>query len=194
MIFSMGIVWYMRMRGAYAGRNVRFFRVPDILLRERGAEHGMRDFWPGGSDARQYCSPGFDLPVGVLCRAGFGEYPGYHTSDDDKRPVSFTVMAEAVELCRDVVQALEANRVYVRTNPHREPFLSRYDLHDTIGAGRSKGVAKKTLQWLLNFADGRHDLVSKAERSGLHLSEFRIQAQRAEQAEEAGLINSAEVL
>ena len=165
-------------------------RILACLLRERGAEHVMRDFWPGGSDERQYCSPGFDLPVGVLCRAVFGEYPEYHTSDDDKSAVSFTAMAEAVELCRDVVQALEANRVYVRTNPHCEPFLSRYDLHDTIGAQRSKDVAKKTLQWLLNLADGGHDLVSMAERSGLPLAEFRIQAQRAEQA---GLIKLAEV-
>ena len=52
-------------------------------LAELGEELVTEDFFPFGYDERQYCSPGFDLPVGVLTRTPWGQYPEYHTSGDD---------------------------------------------------------------------------------------------------------------
>ena len=51
------------------------------------------DFSPFGYDERQYCSPGFDLPVGVLTRTPWGRYAEYHTSADDLDFISAEALA-----------------------------------------------------------------------------------------------------
>ena len=58
-------------------------RAVATALGELGEELVTEDFFPFGYDERQYCSPGFDLPVGVLTRTPWGKYPEYHTSADD---------------------------------------------------------------------------------------------------------------
>ncbi|MEO1370122.1 MAG: DUF4910 domain-containing protein, partial [Acidobacteriota bacterium] len=55
-------------------------RTVEYVLRHAGVESRVTDFEPFGYDERQYCSPGFDLPVGLLSRAPWGSFPEYHTS------------------------------------------------------------------------------------------------------------------
>lgn len=153
-------------------------------------ENGCReskqlDYWPGGSDERQYGSPGFNMPVGLLARSIYGGYEEYHTSLDNREFISFDAMRESVDTCFAVVDVLENTRVYERTNPFCEPFLSKYELHDTVGASRQKGEEKIALQWLLNLADGEHDLLEIARRSGC---DFWLLAETAERLVDAGLI------
>src|SRR5574337_2079522 len=58
-------------------------RAVAIALRDAGEPHTIEEFVPFGYDERQYCSPGFDLPVGALSRTPWGRYPEYHTPADD---------------------------------------------------------------------------------------------------------------
>lgn len=74
------------------------------------------DFFPSGSDERQYCSPGFDLPVGSLMRSMYGRYPEYHTSLDNKSFISFSAMRESIALYLRMILAMEANRTYRTAN------------------------------------------------------------------------------
>jgi aminopeptidase-like protein len=63
-----------------------------VLERSREAFE-IFDFVPYGYDERQYCSPGFNLPVGVLARTPHGKYPEYHTSADNLSLVQPTFLA-----------------------------------------------------------------------------------------------------
>ena len=74
-----GAFHYKRSRRGDAGID----RAVVAGLAELGEDLVTEDFFPFGYDERQYCSPGFDLPVGVLTRTPWGQYPEYHTSADD---------------------------------------------------------------------------------------------------------------
>ncbi len=146
----------------------------NLALVDRAAEHTLRhsqklhkilDFSPLGSDERQYCSPGFNLPVGSLMRSQYGTYPEYHTSLDNKSLVSFKAMAESVEMYLNIMKTLEANRTYHNLFPYGEPQLGKRGLYETIGRNTIPELSSAVF-WLLNYADGEHDLLWMAEKSG----------------------------
>ena len=143
-------------------------RVVRHVLRARGADHAIVDFTPWGYDERQFCSPGFDLPVGCLMRTPHGQFPEYHTSADDLELVRPAALADSLALCEAVVEALEANRTYVSRNPKCEPQLGRRGLYGSLGGEARRGV-ELALLWVLNLSDGRHSLIDVAERSGIEL-------------------------
>ena len=142
-------------------------RAALVALRKFSGERlRVLDFDPSGSDERQFCSPGFDLPVGVIARSIYGSYPEYHTSLDNRDFISFEALVESVDALFATLLVLDRNRVFRRTNPYGEPQLGGRGLYPTLGTGRQRDERLVALRWLLNLADGRHDLVAIAERSG----------------------------
>jgi aminopeptidase-like protein len=146
-------------------------------LADRAAEHVLKhldkaskviDFSPLGSDERQYCSPGFNLPMGSLMRSMYGTFPEYHTSLDNRDFISFTSMAESVETYFKVMMALENNVFYKNLFPYGEPQLSKRGLYETLGRNTIPELSSAVF-WLLNFADGEHDLLAIAEKSGFSI-------------------------
>lgn len=142
------------------------------LLAASGEEHAVEapvieDWVPYGYDERQYCSPGFDLPVGSLTRTPWGRYPEYHTSADDLSLVRPEALAGSLALYLDVAALLEANRTYRNLSPHGEPQLGRRGLYAATGGGGEGRERQMALLWVLNLADGGRDLLAIAERSGL---------------------------
>jgi aminopeptidase-like protein len=132
----------------------------------RGGGAEIRDFSPWGYDERQFCSPGFDLPVGRLSRTPHGEYPEYHTSADDLSFVRAESLADSRRLCLDVFELLERDRVYRNLSPKGEPQLGRRGLYGSLGGDPDRST-ELALLWVLNLSDGRHSLLQIAERSGL---------------------------
>jgi aminopeptidase-like protein len=124
-------------------------------------------FFPTGSDERQYCSPGFNLPVGSIMRTMYAKYKEYHTSLDNKEFISFAAMRETVDLYFDVCRTLDRNRCYQTLVPHCEPQLGKRGLYPTLGAGRDAAARVEALMWLLNLSDGNNDLLAIADRSGV---------------------------
>jgi aminopeptidase-like protein len=160
-----GALTYKRSRAGDA----EIDRAVTHVLARSGREHRVRDFSPYGYDERQFCSPGFNLPVGSLTRTPHAEYPEYHTSGDDLEFVSAEAMADTLDTCWEVCRTLERNRRYLNLSPHGEPQLGRRGLYGAIG-GRSDTQARQmAMLWVLNLSDGQNTLLDVAERSGLSL-------------------------
>jgi len=140
------------------------------LRRLAGDSLRVLEFEPSGSDERQYCSPGFDLPVGVIARSIYGAYREYHTSLDNRNFISFDSLVESVDAYLAVLGALDANATYRRTAPCGEPQLGRHGLYPSLGGPTVRDESLVALRWLLNLADGEHDLLAIAERSRVPLS------------------------
>jgi aminopeptidase-like protein len=137
------------------------------VLAHSGQDYQVEDFSPYGYDERQYCSPGFNLPVGCLMRTPYGRYPEYHTSADNLELVRPEHLADSLKKCLAILDLLENNRRYVSQNPYCEPQLGKRGLYGSIGGQAGKQVDQFALLWVLNMADGQHTLLDIAERSGL---------------------------
>ena len=137
------------------------------VLRHSHRPHDLRDFTPYGYDERQYCSPGFDLPVGCLSRTPHATYPEYHTSADNTAFVKPEALADSLSICREVCEVLEGDQVWLNINPKGEPQLGRRGLYGAIGGRTAAPETERAMLWVLNFSDGKHSLLDIAERSGL---------------------------
>lgn len=142
-------------------------RAAEHVLRSSGQPVNVIDFYPYGYDERQYCSPGFNLPVGRLGRSPHGEYPEYHTSGDDLSFVHPDSLQDSWDLLVGIIDVLERDGTYLSRNPFGEPQLGRRGLYRSIGAATDRAAAEMALLWVLNLADGAHSLLDVAERSGL---------------------------
>lgn len=144
-------------------------RVFAHILQHAGAPHRIIDFFPYGYDERQYCSPGFNLPVGVMMRSPHGEFPQYHTSADNLEFVRPEALEDSFNKLRAVIDVLEQNRVYLNLQPKGEPQLGRRGLYGMVG-GENKKDWEMSILWVLNLSDGNSSLLDIAERSGLPFS------------------------
>ncbi len=115
-----------------------------------------------GSDERQYCWPGIDLPVGALMRTKYGCYPEYHTSADNLSFVTSEALAESLKLYERCLEVLEFNRTYQCT-VLCEPQLGRRGLYPTLST-RTSGLATRDLMDIMAYSDGTTDLLSIADR------------------------------
>jgi aminopeptidase-like protein len=122
------------------------------------------EFSPYGYDERQYCSPGFNLPVGCLMRSVWGTFPEYHTSADNLEFIHPAQLAESFRVCAAVFDVLESNRRYRNLNPYCEPQLGKRGLYRPTGGGSIEEELNARL-WVLNLSDGQHSLLDIAERS-----------------------------
>jgi len=145
------------------------------------------DFEPYGYDERQFCSPGFDLPVGLLQRSYFGTFPQYHTSADNLDFIAPQHLAGSLEAIWRVIEIAETNFTPLNLSPKGEPELERYSLSESLGD--DKGAAKRAMAylWVLNLADGSRSLFDIAERAGLA---YNIAFDAARALMRAGLLTS----
>lgn len=139
-------------------------RAAEHVLRYSGKAHRVIPFAVGGSDERQYCSPGFNLPVGSLMRTPYQQYPEYHSSDDNKALISFAHLADTLETYYAIAQVLELNECYTCSVQHGEPQLGKRGLYPSSVNPDDSREAVHNLLHLLSFADGHTDLIEIAER------------------------------
>lgn len=140
-------------------------------ISDRVAKHVLSHIWPNyksyrwahrGSDERQYCAPGVDLPIASIMRTRYGVYPEYHTSLDDLVNVvtpeglngGYTALSRALE-------AIDRN-VYPRVNVLCEPQLGKRGLYPTLST-KSSGAEVRLMMNLISYSDGTKSLLDIAE-------------------------------
>jgi aminopeptidase-like protein len=157
-------------------------------LRESGEPHRILDFTPYGYDERQFCSPGFNLPVGCFMRSQHGTFPEYHTSADNLDFLKPDALADSLEKLLAAIEIVEnqddavgpppdcheetrvsyhvfptthQHRRFLNLKPNGEPQLGKYGVYEALGGDVMPAL------WLLNFSDGEHSVSDIAARSGL---------------------------
>jgi aminopeptidase-like protein len=152
-------------------------RVFSHVLKHSGKDYTITDFFPYGYDERQFCSPGFNLPVGCLMRTPHGQYPEYHTSADGLDFIQPIFLADAFSECLSVLDVLEHNKIYLNQHPKCEPQLGKRGLYGAIGGQPERRLSELAMLWVLNFADGSHTLLDIAEKAGIEFEVIRLAAQ-----------------
>lgn len=148
-------------------------------LADRAAKNVLRFHYPDykcytylnrGSDERQYNAPGVDLPVCVICRSKYGEYPEYHTSLDDLSLVSAEGLQGAFDVYKQLITAIEYNAFY-RIKCLCEPQLGKRGLYPTVSQKGSYYNIKSMVDFIA-YADGKHDLLQISEIIGVAVKDL----------------------
>lgn len=164
-------------------------RAAEYVLPRASSQVRFMDFEPYGYDERQFCSPGFDLPVGRVTRSPNGQYPEYHTSADDLQFIRRDALAESIRALARLIGVMDENRVLENLHPKGEPRLGKRGLYGGIG-GVAPGEFEHAMLWVLSFSDRAHDILDIARRSGL---DFDLIARAAAALESAKLVRTMEL-
>ena len=160
-------------------------RAAKLVMHRHAPDHVEYSYLDRGSDERQYCSPGVDLPVASIMRTRYNSYPEYHTSLDDLKVVTPTGLEGGFEALRKTIDLIEHNRTYRATTPC-EPQLGRRGLYPTLST-RGAGYAVRSMTNVLAYADGTRDLIDLADFIGISADEA---VETAEKLASAGLLAS----
>jgi len=117
-----------------------------------------------GSDERQYCAPGVDLPVATVMRSKYGEYPEYHTSLDDLNVVTASGLEGGFNAAKQAINIVE-NNVYLKVNVLGEPQLGKRGLYPNLSTKES-GSTVRAMMNLISYCDGSKTLLDIAELIG----------------------------
>tara|TARA_X000001036_G_C20663976_1_gene800029 strand:- start:125 stop:1420 length:1296 start_codon:yes stop_codon:yes gene_type:complete len=124
-----------------------------------------------GSDERQYCSPGIDLPIASIMRTKYGQYPEYHTSLDDlENVVTPEGLGGGYEILRLALEGLE-NNVLPRVKTLCEPQLGKRDLYPNLSK-KDSSAGVKTMMDFISWSDGTNTLLDIANKVNVPIWEL----------------------
>jgi aminopeptidase-like protein len=152
-------------------------RAVTQVLKDAGDPYDVCEFSPYGYDERQFCSPGFNLPVGCFMRTPHSQFPEYHTSADNLEFIDLKSLNDSFSKCLSILDVIEKNAIYLNQNPKCEPQLGKRGLYSPIG-GQSDGKTRElAMLWVLNLSDGKHNLLDIAGKSELKFDLIRSAAE-----------------
>jgi aminopeptidase-like protein len=150
---------------------------------EKCTEHALKQlklpfsvipFAVGGSDERQYCSPGFNLPIGSITRSMYHRYKEYHTSLDNKSFVSFEAMVRTIDVYLQCIIAMEQNIIPICLVPYGEPRMGKRNLlPSSIEPNDKRRKDIDRMFHLISWADGEHDMIEIAEKRDESVSDYQ---------------------
>ena len=133
-------------------------RAAKLALREASGNNVKYYSWlDRGSDERQYCSPGVDLPIASIMRSKYGEYPEYHTSLDNLDLISPAGLAGGLSVAYNAIDIIEKNSRPV-VNFLCEPQLGKRGLYENLSVVNSSLKSRNLLN-IISLSDGTNDLI-----------------------------------
>jgi aminopeptidase-like protein len=133
-----------------------------VLEKVLGVQYSAYSFLDRGSDERQYCSPGVDLPVVSVMRSKYGTYPEYHTSLDNMGLISSAGLYGGYLANRQCLECMEFNET-LKATVNCEPFLSPRGLRPPLANGVVLADWSLNVSNILAYADGEMDLLDMAD-------------------------------
>ena len=139
-------------------------KVINKVLKDNKIKYKKFHWSDRGSDERQYCSPGIDLPIASLMRTKYGEYPEYHTSLDKLGTVvTKKGIFQSLELVKKCLKTIEDN-YFPKNKILGEPMLSKRGLYSSLSIKYNK---KFNINDILTWADGKNDVIDISEKCNL---------------------------
>ncbi len=142
-----------------------------LTLSDQVAKHVLKWIYPNydaytwsdrGSDERQYCSPGVDLPIASIMRTKYGMYPEYHTSLDDLvnvvTPEGLNGGYNALKLA---IETIEKN-CFPQATILGEPQLGKRGLYPTLST-KISGKEVRLMMNIITWSDGTKSLIDIAD-------------------------------
>lgn len=162
--------------------NAKIDELVEYCLNTSQMDYNIMEFYPYGYDERQYCSPGFNMPLGRLSRSNHGEFPEYHSSGDNLSFIKKEKLEDSFVLINKIINTIEENNRYINLNPFGEPQLGKRGLFKKIGGHSQAKEFQMAILWLLNLSDGRNDLLDIAKRSGIDFDTLKSAADILEES------------
>jgi aminopeptidase-like protein len=114
-----------------------------------------------GSDERQFCAPGIDLPISSITRSKYATYPEYHTSLDDFRIVTKKGLEGSLEIYKKCIFIFEKN-IKPKINVFCEPQLGKRGLYPNISTKNTRDIVKNMMN-IISYCDGTFTLLEISE-------------------------------
>lgn len=143
------------------------------ILNNLEEEYKLYDWFPGGSDERQYCSHGFNLPVGSLMRSMYGKYKEYHTSLDNFDFIPLEKLYESFDIYKKILMNIEINEKMEAVHKNCEPKLDKRGLYPTLGSQKEASNSVEKIMNLWAFSDGKNDIIDIANKIKRNAYEFK---------------------
>jgi len=154
-------------------------KIVEKVLIDSGGPYEILDFFPSGSDERQYSSPGINISMGSLMRTPYGRFPEYHTSADNLDFIGSEYLANSLEKYLNVISILENDRAYINLNPKCEPQLGKRGVYRMTSGQKSEDrsdesfINELAMLWVLNLSDGENSLLDISIHSKMNFEQIK---------------------
>ena len=145
-------------------------RAALTILQENHPDFKFYSYLTRGSDERQYCAPGVDLPIASVMRSKYRVYPEYHTSLDNLDLVSAKGLQGTFDTYIKIIELLEFND-HFKINCLCEPQLGKRGLYPDLSTKKSASIMEHMVNFIA-YADGSRDLIAIAEKIGVSTSDL----------------------
>ena len=136
--------------------------IARFVLNDNSIEYQEHSWLDRGSDERQYCAPGIDLPISSITRSIYGSYPEYHTSLDNFDLVTKKGLDESLDVYLQCVSVFEINKHKPMVKTLGEPQLGKRGLYPNISDGNTFLKVRNMMNFL-SFCDGKNSIMDISE-------------------------------